>query len=98
LHKNLSLGHSNGWIETRESLLNSLKDSTVTYTEFKQRAPIEITDETEDRMILRRMLTATGKYKGEDFSADLNILEIWVKEHERWQLLARQSVAVNFDN
>ncbi|MFV0304408.1 MAG: nuclear transport factor 2 family protein [Moheibacter sp.] len=92
LHSDLTLGHSNGWIETKESLLNSLPTQKVIYTEFIPKNSIEFYLKNNDLVTLRRKVKVIGKYENETFSVDLNILEIWIKKLDHWQLLARQSM------
>jgi hypothetical protein len=98
LHPDLSLGHSNGWVETKESLLKHLPTSAVQYIEFQYQNEPEIHYEKENLISLRRNLTAIGKLKEKPFEVDLKILEVWCKENGIWQLLSRQSVEVNFED
>jgi len=97
LHENLTLGHSNGWIESKESLLQNLPTSQITYDKFIQVGEPKITFTKEDMVSLRRKLTAKGSLKQKNFEVDLKILEIWIKNNQVWQLLSRQSVEVDFD-
>lgn len=97
LHEDLTLGHSNGWIESKKSLLKNLPTSHVKYDAFKTFGHPKILHSSETLKTIRRQLTASGQYSGESFSVDLKILEIWIFEDERWQLLARQSVESDFD-
>ena len=92
LHGDLTLGHSNGWTETKKTLIESLPTSKVHYGKFIPVDTIEIIHSGADLKTIRRKLIAVGKYEGESFEVHLNILEVWVKEKENWQLLARQSV------
>ena len=97
LHEKLSFGHSNGWIETKESLLNSLPTSKVKYISFSPKADVEAEFIEDKIVVLRRKQTVIGEYEGEHFDVDLKILEIWIKENKEWYLLARQSVEVEFE-
>lgn len=98
LHTHLSLGHSNGWVETKESLLKQLPTSAVQYIQFEYQNEPEIHYEKENLISLRRNLTAIGKLKEKPFEVDLKILEVWSKENGFWQLLSRQSVEVQFED
>lgn len=99
LHNDLTFGHSNGWIETKESLLTNLPTSKVTYTKFvKNKEPeIKIIWESNPLATVRREIKAVGEYEKEEFQVDLKVLEIWIKHNNNWLLLARQSVEVDFD-
>lgn len=98
LHENLNLGHSNGWIETKESLLKNLPTSKVSYRQFVPKGNLEIHHQAENLISLRRKITAIGTYEEKEFKVDLNLLEIWIREDENWKLLARQSVEMNFED
>lgn len=97
LHQDLTLGHSNGWVETKETLLQSLPGSKVVYKEFRPFGATEIKLGDDDIATVRRNLTAVGEYKTEVFDVDLKLLEIWICKDGIWQLLARQSVEVDFE-
>jgi|SRR5690606_6176676 len=97
LHKDLTLGHSNGWLETKESLLKNLPTSKIHYHEFNTIEEPEIHHSSKNLKTISRKLTAIGELEDYDFEVDLQILEIWIFEDDRWQLLARQSVEVDFD-
>jgi hypothetical protein len=98
LHPNLSLGHSNGWIETKESLLATLPTSKVEYHQFTYHGSPIITFENDEIKSMRRNLTAFGKLGEVEFQVDLKILEVWILEKGEWKLLSRQSVEVDFDS
>lgn len=97
LHKDLTLGHSNGWLETKESLLKNLPTSKIHYHEFKTIEEPKIHHSSKNLKTISRKLTAIGELEDYDFDVDLQILEIWIFEDDRWQLIARQSVEVDFD-
>lgn len=99
LHSDLRFGHSNGWIETKKSLLENLPTSKVFYREFikHKEAEIKIIWEANPLAIVNREIIAVGEYEKEAFQVDLKVLEIWIKQNKNWLLLARQSVEVDFD-
>lgn len=98
LHPNLSLGHSNGWIETKESLLENLPTSKIKYHAFLYHGSPEVHFQNEEIKSIRRNLTAKGNLNEKEFEVDLKILEVWILANENWQLLSRQSVEVDFDS
>ncbi len=97
LHDDLILGHSNGWWETKVSLLKNLPTQKIHYQEFQSIGEPEIHHSSENLKTITRKLTAIGELEDYDFEVDLKIIELWIYENERWQLLARQSVEVEFD-
>ena len=98
LHSSLTLGHSNGWTETKNSLLENLPTSKVVYTKITSVEPSKISIIEDRTATVRRLIHVTGVYENMPFDVDLNVLEVWIYEDERWQLLARQSVEVDFDD
>lgn len=98
LHPNLSLGHSNGWIETKESLLENLPTSKIKYHVFLYHGTPEVHFQNEEIKSIRRNLTAKENLNEKEFEVDLKILEVWILVNENWQLLSRQSVEVDFDS
>lgn len=99
LHEDLTFGHSNGWTESKESLLQNLPTSKVSYTDFikKSEPEIQIIWEANPIASVRREITAVGEYEKTAFQVDLKVLEIWLRKNDNWQLLARQSVEVEFE-
>src|SRR5690606_8414325 len=92
LHPNLTMGHSNGWIETKSSLIEDLSQEKVVYTLFQSLTNPEYSYISEDLIITRRDIDAHGTVNGKEFVACLNILEIWTFQNNQWLLTARQSV------
>ena len=92
LHSELSFGHSNGWIETKASLLKDLPTSKVNYEQFQRLNNWVIRPITDQLRVIRRDIIASGTYNGKTFVVNLRVMEIWLYEQYRWQLVARQSV------
>lgn len=97
LHEKLTFGHSNGWIETKESLLNSLPTSKVVYKQIVPHGKVKAEFIHDNLVTLRREQIVIGEYEGQPFDVDLKILEVWVGEGSKWMLIARQSIEVDFD-
>ena len=97
LHEDLILGHSNGWWETKVSLLKNLPTNKIHYQKFHPIGEPEIYHSSENLKTIARKLTVSGEFEDYDFEVDLKIIELWIYESQRWQLLARQSVEVEFD-
>lgn len=92
LHSDLSLGHSNGWMENKQGLLQTLMDEGVIYKSIQPTGILEITHRSEKLLTTRRDIDVEGIVNDNHFSVKLNVLEIWTCENGYWQLLARQSV------
>ena len=92
LDKNLSMGHSNGWLETKESLMSDLVEAKINYEKIEAAGPINFTYKSDDLIVTRRDVDVYGILNNVSFTVKLNILEVWRLNGQQWQLLARQSV------
>jgi|SRR5690606_5145189 hypothetical protein len=92
LHSQLTLGHSNGWIESKESLKKDLLDSRVVYDFFMPVGEIVFHYLSDTLIITRRDVDVFGTYQDYNFVSCLNILEVWTWVDGNWLLTARQSV------
>jgi len=92
LHNDLTLGHSNGWLETKPNLLKTLVEEGVIYTSIETIGEPEIHYSSEKLKTTRRNIDVSGILSDTTFGVKLNVLEVWILENGTWQLLARQSV------
>ncbi|MEX0997701.1 MAG: nuclear transport factor 2 family protein [Flavobacteriaceae bacterium] len=92
LHDNLTLGHSNGWLETKSGLLKTLVEEGVIYTFIETIDEPEIHFTSEKITTTRRTINVSGIVNDTPFDVKLNVLEVWILQNNHWQLLARQSV------
>jgi hypothetical protein len=92
LHDNLSMGHSNGWLETKPDLLKTLVEEGVRYTSIETIGEPKIKYSSENLLTTRRNIDVSGLLNQTKFEVKLNVLELWIFENDDWQLLARQSV------
>jgi hypothetical protein len=86
----LSYGHSNGWIETKNELVNNLETGYMDYHSYKEDSlQVEISGfMAHARFVADIQVTLNGK----DGTYHLKVLEVWVKKGKRWLLFARQAV------
>lgn len=92
LHDDLSLGHSNGWIENKTDLLQTLVNSGVIYHTIQISETPIIKYKSENILTTRRDIDVEGIVNNTPFSVQLNVLEVWIQNKDAVQLLARQSV------
>ncbi len=93
LSSQLSIGHSNGWVQSKSEVLEDFKNGKLSYTKIEQLSIEEISS-CKIGVRVRRTINVTGKYKTYDFDMKLSVLEIWILEKGNWQLWTRQSVKV----
>jgi len=88
--KMLSYGHSNGWIQNKNEVINDLKSGHLDYLAF-----------TEDSVVvnINGNLASARFIGGVEASMDgvkasykLRVLEVWTKKSNRWLLFARQAI------
>ncbi|RYD59325.1 MAG: nuclear transport factor 2 family protein [Sphingobacteriales bacterium] len=89
-HENLTYGHSNGWIETRQDVIGNLYNGKLTYTKIEQQEP-KIWMEGKTATV-RKDATAAILLDGKPMELKLHVLQVWVKTKKGWQLVSRQSV------
>lgn len=91
--KDVSFGHSNGWVQNFEDFKKDLNSKKVIYKNIDQ---IEISEAKKDKNVysVRRKIKVSGLYKNQNFEMILWLLEIWKKEKSVWKLWSRQSVEV----
>ncbi len=92
LHKNLSYGHSNLWIEDKVSLIQNITNNYLIYKSI-------IIDSIDcNRMGNQSIIRYGAKFKviynEKEINLNLHVMQVWIKKCGRWKLLARQSVKI----
>lgn len=90
LHEQLSLGHSNGLIENKNTLLQHLGNGYLKYNRIDEQGYNEISFAGNAAWV-RRQLNVAGVIEGQAFDIKLLVLEVWLWEKGQWQLWCRQS-------
>ncbi|MCB0697463.1 MAG: nuclear transport factor 2 family protein [Chitinophagaceae bacterium] len=93
LHDKLSYGHSNGWIETKEEQKANLYNGTITYHSVEQ-PELKVIMNGDIATVRGNGIFDVDYKEHEHLLFDLNVMQTWVYEDGRWQMLNRQS-AVN---
>jgi hypothetical protein len=88
--KSLSYGHSNGWVQTKNDLINDFKSGLISYQSFKEDS-IKVTM-GDGIANVRFVADIASSMKGNQINMHLKVLEVWVKKGKRWLLFARQAV------
>lgn len=90
LNRDVSYGHSNGWVQNKTDIINDLKSGKLAYDKIENISSM-IAAINDDWATVRTNTNAEGKVNGNAFQFKLHILEVWLKTNAGWQLLARQS-------
>ena len=94
LHKDLSFGHSNGWIQTKADILNDFTSGKLTYNKFENNSSAIVTIGKKYATV-KTNTNAEGSVSGTAFKLTLHIMQFWVKTKKGWQLIARQSAKLS---
>ena len=90
LHKDASYGHSNGWIQSKNDILNDFKSGKLTYNKIENNSSAIVTM-SKKYATVKTNTNAEGVVNGTAFKLTLHIMQFWVKTKKGWQLMARQS-------
>jgi Domain of unknown function (DUF4440) len=90
LHKDLSYGHSNGWIQNKNDILNDFTSGKLTYNKIENNSSAIIVI-TKEYATVKTNTNAEGIVNGTAFNLKLHIMQFWIKTKKGWQLIARQS-------
>lgn len=90
LHKDVSYGHSNGWIQSKNDIINDFKSGKLVYNKIENNSSAIVTLSKKYGTV-KTNTNAEGVVNGTAFNLKLHIMQFWVKTKKGWQLIARQS-------
>jgi hypothetical protein len=90
LHKELSYGHSNGWIQSKSDVLGDFKSGKLTYNKIENNSS-SIVSISKKYATVKTNTNAEGVVNGTAFKLTLHVMQFWIKTKKGWQLIARQS-------
>ena len=90
LHKDVSYGHSNGWIQSKNDILNDFASGKLVYNKIENNSSTIITI-SKKYATVKTNTNAEGAVNGTAFKLTLHIMQFWIKTKKGWQLIARQS-------
>jgi len=88
VHDSVSYGHSNGWIQTKSDLLRDAITKTLYHSYAEDSIQVVISGNTA---YARFVADIDVSLNGNRNKYHLKVLEIWIKEREKWMILARQA-------
>ncbi len=92
LHKDLSYGHSNAWVENKEDVVKDLTSGKLSYHKIENKNFSWTT--ARDWATVRSTAIIDFTLDGKAGALKLHILQVWLKTNRGWQLLARQSTKI----
>src|SRR5438552_822734 len=90
LHKDVSYGHSSGWVQNKNDILADFKSGKLVYSKIENSSVI-IVSQNKKWATVRTNTNAEGEIDHKPFQLKLHVLQVWIKTKKGWQLLARQS-------
>jgi len=89
LHNNVTFGHSNGWVESKDDVIKDVISGKLDYHTIKSDS---LTWKTESNWASVRSITKVEVTVNDNKTElKLHILEVWLRTDKGWQLIARQS-------
>lgn len=85
----IQYGHSNGWIQTRQDMINDLYNGKLTYTDIQQ-SDVQMRMESSIALV-RSNMSIDAVMNGKAMQFKLAVLQVWKKEKAGWILIARQA-------
>ena len=90
LHSDVSFGHSNGWIQSKNDMLNDFTSGKLTYNKVENNSSAIVVI-SKKYATVKTNTNAEGVVNGTAFKLTLHIMQFWIKTKKGWQLIARQS-------
>ena len=90
LHKDASYGHSNGWIQNKNDVLNDSKTGKLIYNKLENNNSV-IVSISKKYATVKTNTNAEGSVNGTAFKLTVHVMQFWIKTKKGWQLIARQS-------
>ena len=89
LHKDLSYGHSNAWVETKQDVINDLISGKLVYSAIDSKDFVWTA--SKDWATVRTTSVVNYVLDGKVGVLQLHVMQCWLKTNKGWQLIARQS-------
>ena len=89
LHKDVAYGHSSGWVQTRNNVIDDMLSGFLEYKKFSDNS--FLVDASKEKAIVKEKVTVSGVRDGKPFDLTLFVMEVWLQNKKGWQLYARQS-------
>lgn len=97
LHENASITHSNGFTEDKSKMKQNTVSSFIKYNKIDQQIEAQFLKLNDESYITYRFINVQGVYDIYDFEMRLRLMEVWIWENNRWQLIGRQSLEIKTD-
>jgi hypothetical protein len=93
LHPTLHYGHSNGWIETKQQLIDDLFNGKINYSKVES-SDFAWSSPSPELAIVRSTAMMEYVMDGKAGNLKLHVMQVWLRTRNGWQLVARQSTKI----
>jgi hypothetical protein len=90
LHKKLTYGHSNGWVQNKQDMVADFVSGKIEYRTIEATKAAIVWE--NNIASVRNEAEVEGTVNGTAFKMKLHIVQVWVWKQKKWLLLSRQSV------
>jgi hypothetical protein len=90
LHRDLTYGHSNGWVQNKHDVITDLRSGKLVYSKIEN-SSVDIVAQNKKWASVRTNTNAEGEIDHKAFQLKLHVLQVWINTKKGWQLFARQS-------
>ncbi len=90
LHKKLTYGHSNGWVQNKQDMVADFVSGKIEYRTIEATNAVIVWE--NNIASVRNEAEVEGTVNGTAFKMKLHIVQVWVWKQKKWLLLSRQSV------
>lgn len=92
--KNISYGHSNGWIQSKQDIVSDMFNGKLQYKKIEVSGESFVTN--KEAVAVTSKTKVDGVLNGTiNFSLNLRVIQVWKKVKKQWVLIARQSVKLS---
>ncbi|MEI9946163.1 MAG: nuclear transport factor 2 family protein [Chitinophagaceae bacterium] len=88
--KAMTFAHSNGWVQPKVEFIKDFQSGYISYQSYKEDSINVYMG--KNLASLRFVVNITSITNGVPGSNHLRVLEVWMKEKDKWVLFARQGV------
>jgi hypothetical protein len=93
LHKDLSYGHSNGWVQSKDEFLKDTRTGYLVYHSFVEDSLSVVADNNIAYARFKADIETTKD--GVKSMNHLKVVEVWVKDKKTWKIFVRQAIRLN---
>ena len=92
LHKDVTYGHSNGWVQTKTDIIRDFVSGKLSYNKIDTKDSKWIA--VNNVATMRNSSEISYELDGKPGELHLHVVQVWLKTNKGWQLLTRQSTKI----